>query len=129
MKLIYFKRKAKGFHIHGGAFAECFYIPQEEAVLFRERQGTFGSEDYSLNEETKFLEEVKKAIANPELFSDNTKEKHEGIPVTGGITYSNIKEFEYDDSKVQQLIQDAQSAKELEVKVQTGIESLLEQVR
>lgn len=130
MKVIYFERKQPSrLHIHAFSHARGFYIPNEEIVLFREQRGTFGGQEYSLNDDEKFLGEVKKAIANPELFSEESKEMHEGVPIMKDVTYSNIKEFEYDDSKVQQLIQEARLAKELEGKVQSGIESLLEQVK
>lgn len=102
-------------HIHAGSYADCFYIPDENVVLYRQRIGTFGGKDYSLTDKREILDEARAIEKNEPLGKAN-------------IAFSNVKEFEYDDSKIKELISNAESKSELEKKVQSGIEDLLGEV-
>ena len=116
MKVIYFKRKAKSpIHIHAGSYASIFYIPDEEIILFKEQLGTFGKNEYSLTDKAEILEEAK-VIAEGR------------IPDVQAVSFSDIKEFEYESSRLRELIQNARLKTDLETKVKSGIEDLLKQV-
>ncbi len=115
MKVVYFKRNApSGFHIHAGSYADCFYIPNENLVLYKEQHGSFGGQSYSLTDRAEILGQAR-AIAEGK------------IPNVKGVTFSDTKEFEYDNSKLQELMQNARLKTELETKVKSGIEELLKQ--
>lgn len=113
MKVVYFERKARSpIHIHAGRYANAFYVPDEDVLLFSEQHGTFGGRDFSLTTNERPLDEAR-AIARGE------------IPSLDGVTYSNIRKFDYDESRLRDLIQDARLKAELEPRVKSGIEKLL----
>lgn len=116
MNVIYFERNARSSrHVHEGHYANCFYVPDENIVLYKEQHGTFGGEDYSLTDRAKSLEEAKS------IASGRT-------PNVNGVTFSNIKKFEYESSKLLELIKNARLKAELQTKVESGIEDLLKQI-
>ena len=116
MKVVYFERtEISPIHIHAGSYARVFYVPDEDVLLFAERHGTFGGTQFSLTANESSLDEAR-AIARGE------------IPNLDGVAYSNIREFDYEDSRLRALIQDARLKAELEPKVQSGIEGLLKHV-
>ncbi|MCK4614483.1 MAG: hypothetical protein KAU14_06745 [Thermoplasmata archaeon] len=116
MKVVYFKRCAKSpIHIHAASYASCFYLPDEKIVIFREQHGTFGGKDYSLTEREEILEEAR-------IITEGK------TPDVEGVSFSHVKEFEYETSKLLKLIRNAELKAELETKVKAGIEELLKQV-
>ena len=115
MRVIYFRRDERWFHIHAGSYAACLYVPEENVILYKEQLGTFGGIYYSLTNNPKLLEEAK-SIAEGR------------IPKKERVTFSDIKEFEYDSSKIWELIKKARIKKRLETEVKCGIEELLKQV-
>lgn len=115
MKVIYYHRTARsGFHIHAFSSADMFYIPGKKIILCKEQHGSFGSQDYSLTKRKELLDEVKSVMQGSKI---------------EGIEIRNLKEFEYEDRKIEQLIQDASLKSELEAKVKSGIEKLFEQIK
>jgi len=117
MKVVYFNRNARSpIHIHAGSYANCFYIPNENLVLCKEQYGSFGGQDYFLTDRTKMLEEAR-AIAEGRT------------PSVEGVSFSDIKEFEYDSSRLRELIQNTRLKTELQTKVKSGIEDLLKQIK
>lgn len=115
MKVVHYHRYAKsGFHVHAYSSAEMFYVPDEDLILIREQHGSFGSRTYSLTARAEILEEAK-SIAEG------------SIPNVEGVTFSEIQVFEYERSRLQELIQDMRLKAELETKVESGIEDLLKQ--
>ena len=115
MKVVYFERETKSFiHIHAGEYASCFYVPDENIVLYREQHGTFGGKDYSLTDRAEILEEARAIAGNR-------------TPKGEGVTFFGIREFDYDNSRLRALIQDARLKAELEPKVKSGIEDLLKE--
>jgi len=118
MKVIYFKKNARSpFHIHAGSYYDCFYISDENIVLYKEQQGSFGSENYSFSNRAEILIEEAKIIAEGKT------------PSLGGVSFSDIKEFEYDSLKLRDLIQNTKLKVELEIKVKSGIEDILKQIK
>lgn len=116
MKVIYFKKNAKSpLHVHAGSYAICFYIPDENIVLYREQQGSFGSENYSFSSGAEILIQEAKIIAEGKT------------PSIAGVIFSDIKELEYDSFKLRDLIQNTKLKVELEIKVKSGIEEILKQ--
>ncbi len=117
MKVIHYKRNAEsGEHVHAGAYASCFFVPDKQVVIFAEQEGSFGGVIYSITDREAMLREAQ-LIANGE------------IPEIDLISFSDIKDFEYDDHKIKELIDDAKSAKELEARTKSSIEQLLEAVK
>ena len=114
MRVIHFERDKEGLHLHGGSYVQGFYIPDKKLILFSERQGTFGEDICSFTDNPALLDELQPLLQGE-------------IPTTDGVTYSRIKEFEYDEERLSELIQDAQTEKELRAKLKSGIEALLSQ--
>lgn len=116
MKVIYFERGARSpIHIHEGSYASCFYVPDENIVLYREQHGRFGGKDYLLTNRKEILEKARAIDENRTLNVD-------------GVTFSNIKKFEYESSKLLELIKYAKLKAKLQTKVKAGIEDLLKYV-
>lgn len=66
MKVIAYLRYARGAgHIHAGAAASCFYIPDMGVVIGTETLGTFGREDVFLTEDEGIVGEAKKVAEKP----------------------------------------------------------------
>jgi len=117
MKVVYFKRNARSpVHIHASSHASCFYVPDEKIVLYIEQHGTFGGRYYSLTDKAEILEEARN------ITEGNT-------PNVKNVTFSDIKEFEYESSKLRELMQNIRSKSELQTKVEAGIEDLLKQLK
>ncbi len=127
MKVVYFKRNARSpINIHAGYYADCFYVPDENLVLYKEQYGSFGGQDYSLTKKDRILKEARSLAKGK-------------IPKAENVSFSDIKEFEYDSSKlleliqntrlksVLELIQNTRLKSELQTKVKYGIEYLLKQ--
>jgi len=113
MKAIYFEREARSpVHIHAGSCMAGLYVPDEKVILFKEQYGTFGGHTSSFTDRPEFLNEVQMLL-----------KRRLNIP---GVTYSKIKEIEYDEGKLKKLIQDARLEKDLRDKVESGIEALFE---
>ena len=116
MKVIYYHRE-RTFSFH-----EMFYIPNENVVLFfQDQAGVRGGGhpcEYSFSDENnnkEYLEEAK-IIGLGE------------IPKKEGTSFYRVKTIECEDSKIIDLIKSTKLKKELNVKVESGIEGLIEQV-
>ncbi len=117
MEIVYYKRNALSeTNMHAGSYARCFFVPAENVLLYREQNGSFGGENYSITYEKEILQEANK-IANGI------------IPDVTGVTFSDIKKFEYEKSRLQKLIKDARLKAELQTKVEAGIEALLKKIQ
>jgi hypothetical protein len=117
MRAIYFERYATSpVHIHAGSYTKGVYIPDENVVLFKEQQGTFGGEISSFTDRPDFLDEMQPLLQGR-------------TPNVDGVTYSKIKELEYDGTRLKNLIQDARLERELRDKVTSGIDALLEEAK
>ena len=117
MKVIYFKRMARsGFHVHAFYSSSCFYIPDEKVVVGEEQSGSFGGKSYFLSEKENILEEAK-AIAEGK------------VTEIAGVNFSDIKEFDYDCSKLKGLVGDMRAKAGLEGKVKEGVAELLGQIK
>lgn len=117
MRAIYFERAEESpIHIHAGSYIRGVYIPDERVVLLREQHGTFGGHTTSYADNKEFLDEIQPLSEG-------------GFPNREGVTYSRIKEFEYDETKLKELIQNAKLERELKNKVESGIDAFLEEVR
>lgn len=117
MRVIYFERNTiSTFHIHASSSIRGVYIPDENIILYKEQHGTFGGNTSSFSNRQEILDEVRPLL--------------EGItPNVERVTYSGIKEFEYDGAKLKELIQNAKLERELRDKVRTGIDALLEEAK
>ncbi len=113
MKVFYFERKEESeIHIHAGSYAKGVYIPDEKVILVKEFHGTFGEGDYTVIDKPEILDEINQAI-------NGTFQKN-------NVSYKRIKGFKLKNEKIiKELIQDAQSERELRKKVTSGIEGLL----
>lgn len=89
----------------------CFYVPEKDVILY----GSLSKQRYSLTDQAEFLEEAR-VIANGVL------------PKIEGVEFKNIKNFEYDGSRLQGLIEDIRSRNELDKKAKCGIEELLTKI-
>ncbi|MFH1590042.1 MAG: hypothetical protein ABIB43_05745 [archaeon] len=113
MKVMYFKRVSHGMHIHSSNYMTGVYVPKENVVLTTEQHGTFGGHTYSIVDNKLFLSEMQKLLEGKD-------------PAIPGVTYSKMKEFEYDGQKLKDLIVNLKSEKELKKTNKSGIEELLE---
>jgi hypothetical protein len=117
MRAIYFERNARSpIHIHAGSHTNGVYIPDENVILYREQHGTFGGSTSSFTDRQELLDEIQPLLNG-------------AIPNVEGVTYSGTKEFEYDGTKVKELIQNARLERELKGKVESGLDALLEQAK
>jgi hypothetical protein len=111
MRVIYYHRYARsGFHIHAYSSADIFYVPDENLILFREQHGSFGGRDYSFTDRPELLDEATTVMQGSKV---------------EGIEISDVREFEYDKTKIKELIREVKLKAELETKVRSGIEELL----
>ena len=101
MKVIYFERSGK-------AWARGFYVPSEDVILYAKMNSLVDAPVYD-----EILDGVR-SIAR-----GNNAPKN----------FRNVSEVKYDASRIMALIQDARLRAELDKKVDTGIEELLEQVK
>ena len=117
MRAIYFKRNAKSpMHIHAGSYTNGVYIPDERVVLFKEQHGTFGGHTASFTDRQELLDEMQPLLEGR-------------TPNVEGVTYSGIKELEYDGTRLKELIQNARLERELKGKVESGLDALLEEAK
>ena len=117
MRVIYFERNARSpFHIHAGSHTKGVYVPDENVILYKEQHGTFGGHTSSFTDRQELLDEMRPLLEGT-------------TPNVEGVTYSGIKEFEYDGAKLKELIQNAKLERELRDKVGTGIDALLEEAK
>ena len=112
MKVVYFKRVAESFHIHAGVYTDCFFIPEMDVILYKEKPGTFGRNEYSFTESDIVLEEARKISGGK-------------TPDVSGVSFSDRTVFDYDSSVLAELVSDAKVEKELNRKVADGIEKLV----
>jgi len=92
-----------------------FFIPKVNVILVKEQIGSFGGLTYTISDRLEILKEA----------NEIAKGK---IPKVESVTFTDIKDFDIDDQKLNVLIQNAKLQKELELKVEKGIEMLLEKV-
>ena len=117
MRAIYFERHAQSpIHIHAGSYTQGVYVPDERVVLFKEQHGTFGGNTVSLTDRQEFLDEMRPLLEGK-------------TPNVNGVTYSGIKELEYDGTRLKELIQNARLEIELKDKVESGIDALLDEAK
>ena len=117
MKVIYFEGYFKSpIHAGQGSRGQYLYVPNEDVCLFKALELDVVQQFGLIRNQNRL--NVARSIARGETPSGDNN-----------IIYSNIREFEYDNSKLQALIQDARLQAELQTKVQSGIEELLEQAK
>jgi len=115
MKVISYQRISPAtFPFHSHSYTHFFYIPQEKIVLYREQYGTFGNITYSMTKNPEILEEAEKIMNNQ--IPNNSWE----------VLFSNIKVFEYDNSKLRKIIRKAKFKSKLEDYVSSGIKELIQ---
>ena len=51
------------------------------------------------------------------------------IPKVRGVEFSDVKELEYSDEKLKELIEKARLKRKLEIEVERGVEEILEKVK
>ncbi|GEM_PF-5205041 len=117
MRVIHYTRTASSqFHIHTGSYATCFYVPDAKVILFVEQHGSSGSTTRSLTDRQEMLEEA-------QIIAEGKKPNNTGVRYSPGTT------FDYDNEKLQTLITNARSNKDLETHIQTGIDELLGMIK
>ena len=116
MKAIYFERSERSLHMYGSSRAKGVYIPDESVVLYKEQRGVFGETTYSFTDRQEILDEMQSLLKG-------------ASPNVEGVTYSEIKEFEYDGTRLKEIIQNARLKRELRDKVKFGIDALLEETK
>ncbi len=85
----------------------CFYLPDKEIVLFSRQAG-----DWDL-------------VDRGEMILEGGAISAGRIPIVKGVRYSNIKQFDYDENKLGQLIRDLKSRNKLDDEIALGIEYLV----
>lgn len=116
VKIVYYKRAAASpVHIHAGECARCFYVPSEQTVLYTVQHGTFGGDDASFTTEQFMLDEAEEIMVGR-------------LPQVDGVTFSDMKELEFDQYTITSLLDDARAKRALDERVQTGFEKLKELV-
>lgn len=114
MKIYYAKRFTyASFHIHAGSVADMFYIPQMNIAIGQETIGTFGSSSM-------FLTDVDYILKEGECL------KLGQIPETEGCSFKNIKEFEWNDWEITDLVEKLKQYKKLKTETEETIKKLLE---
>lgn len=115
MKIFFFKRdQMSKFLAHADSYIEGVYVPEENVILVREKQGPFGCYTYAVLDKPLLLPEIKRELSGE---TQNTE----------GVIYSKIREFEGDTATIRKIIQLSRVENELKAKVDSGIEGLLNQ--
>lgn len=116
VKVVYYKRAAASqVHIHAGEYAQCFYVPSEQTMLYMVQHGTFGGDDVLHTTEKHMLAEAEEIMVGR-------------LPQVDGVTFSDMKELEFDQYTITSLLDDARAKKALDERVRTGFEKLKELV-
>ncbi|MCD6215743.1 MAG: hypothetical protein J7J92_01555 [Candidatus Aenigmarchaeota archaeon] len=114
MRVIHYVRTFESIHIHATPCIDCFYIPDEDILLYK-GEDTFGGIRYSLINDPVILGEARK-IANGE------------IPQVKNVEFSDIIELDYNSNKLRELVENAQLRNKLDKKVKSGIEDILKEL-
>jgi len=89
MKVVLYKRYAdSGVHIHAFSSADCAFVPDKGAVLYREQHGSFGGKTFSVTREQRMLDEAKLIVAGKPV---------DGVEITD-IRTLDLKEFDIVDA-------------------------------
>jgi len=114
MKVISYKRAVKAPHYRNiSSYANIFYIPDLNVVLFKEQKGGFEICEYGLSNEN-MLKEAKA------VEEDSTIK---------GIEICDIKTFDYNKEKLKELVNKAKQKFVLKKDVTEGIEELLVKIK
>ena len=116
MRVVHYQREQSTIHVHARLRASYFFIPDRQVVLFAEKQGNFSGTSYSISEREDILREA-------QALSEGK------VPEINNVEYSNIKAFDYDDTRLRSLIEQAKQGKDLEEKVIAGIKDLMKEVK
>src|SRR3989344_3364529 len=115
MKVIHYKRSAESnLHMHAGSYADMSYIPEKNIVIFNEQHGTFGGFTLSISEDNSILEEAK-AVSQG------------NIQVQRNLEIYSVKEMDYDETKLTELIENARLRKDLDGKVASAYHDLFDE--
>lgn len=107
--------EGEGIVYYPGEEADCFFVPDEDVLLVR-----------AWYTESKIMAYTIIDDPNHGSFLYEGREIAKGEHPQGpGLTISNIRRFEYETSKLRQLIKQAKLKKKLETEVSNGIEKLL----
>ncbi len=117
MKVVYFERKGMSKKLFIYSCIEGFYVPSENVILlFRDQIENINRRCISVVDKSPILKEIRSVLERK-------------IIKINGITYSKFKEFEYDDSEIKELIQNARLEEEMKEKVESRIETILKEIK
>ena len=88
---------------------ECFYFTDQNIVLYKHSPVVWGHADY-------------KASSNPELLEEARQVGGNNLPKKYRVTFSKIKTFDYDDSKLQAMLEKKEGDEKI---LRQGIEALI----
>ncbi len=110
MKVILYKRHAaSGYHIHAFSSADCLFVPDKGAVLYREQHGSFGGKSYSVTFEQHMLDEAKLVAS--------------GKPVEGR-EITNVRTLDLRDFDIEDLIDQCKRVSSLEDQIRSKMDDI-----
>lgn len=118
MEAVYFeKRKGTIFDDPEELFCmRGIYVPEEKVVLFGKQVERYGKYEFYITSDAKTLDMIEEAL--------------KGETCADGATYSGIREFECDGSKIRRLVEDYKSENEtVRERVRLDISMILDESR
>lgn len=116
MRVIYYQRRAFNLSLgkNAGVSSQFIYIPDHDIGFYIGQEFPSGRKESGLIPEQGL--EIARAIARGEI-PDN------------GPKYSEIKELDYDNAQILELVEDARQSAELKAKVDLCIEEIIAQAK
>jgi len=109
MRVGYFKKQtSSGFHVSADFVSNCFYVPDEQVVIYQNRD-MFRAYSF-LGKQGDLLLEQAKALAEGRVLPTEPQGR-------GTVVFSEISWFDYDTDKIRGLIKTASGISELEAKL------------
>jgi hypothetical protein len=107
MKIIYYKKERDDLITPTFGYTDhCFYVPEKDIILYKRNQIMGGKPEY-------------KSTNKPELLAEAKQIEQMGMPRKLFTRFSRQKRFEYDDSKLDDIIKGSEDA------LKKGIEDLI----
>jgi len=107
----YRKEKDSKINYYSNYSRDVFYIPKVELILYKHKPVLWGGIEYKL-------------AINPDLLDEAVQLMHgRKQSADGDISFSSVKRFKYDDSRLRSIINSKDEAS-----LQQGIEELLKKV-
>lgn len=112
MKVLHYIKESRTSNVHNSVYSVCFFIPDKSIILYKKQEGTICKENYYITKRKKDLKEAS------QILEGQLKEEK-------GYCIFNVKEFEYDSGKLEEIVKSANSKEKLEKKLKSYFEDML----